>query len=69
MVSLYCTQKYANKYGIPKTPEDLSKHLVTGNLLFDNTVPTNFELKKEIQYVKLKKNNQNKNKISESVVI
>lgn len=45
MVSLYCTQKYANKYGIPKTPEDLSKHLVTGNLLFDNTVPTNFELK------------------------
>ncbi len=38
-MKLYCTKDYAQKYGIPKTPEELSKHLVTGYMLIDQTIP------------------------------
>lgn len=41
---LYCTPKYAKKYGIPKKPEDLHKHLVTGLMMEDFTIPNQAEL-------------------------
>lgn len=35
----FCTKSYAQKYGVPKTPEELSNHLVTGLLWDDYIVP------------------------------
>lgn len=32
---IYCTQEYADKYGVPLIPEELANHLVVGQL-FDN---------------------------------
>ena len=29
---LYCTKAYANRYGVPQKPDELSKHLITGAL-------------------------------------
>ena len=39
MMKLYCTKAYAQKYGVPKTPEELANHLVTGYMLVDETIP------------------------------
>lgn len=38
---LYCSKAYAHKYGLPKTPDDLAKHLVVGYILDDGTIPNN----------------------------
>lgn len=37
-LSLYCTKAYAEKYGVPKDPSELSKHLVTGLMQSDGSV-------------------------------
>ena len=38
---LYCTRAYAQRYGVPKTLEELSNHMVTGIMLEDKTIPSN----------------------------
>ena len=37
-MKLYCTKAYAKKYGIPKTPEEISQHFVTGYSNIDQSV-------------------------------
>lgn len=37
-MNLYCTKAYAEKYGVPKDPSEISQHLVTGFMLADGTV-------------------------------
>lgn len=32
-IRLFCTKTYADKYGVPITPMDLSKHIVTGGII------------------------------------
>ena len=39
----YCTKKYVEKYGLPKTPRELENHLVTGFLLDDHSMPGTVE--------------------------
>ena len=41
---LYCTKKYAQKYGLPSTPQDLTKHILTGYILNDYSIPHHFAL-------------------------
>lgn len=41
---LFCTQEYADKYGIPSSPQELENHLVTGYLQNDYNLPTNVSL-------------------------
>lgn len=43
-VKLYCTKKYAEKYGIPETPWQLPDHLVTGRFFENHTVPKNLPI-------------------------
>ena len=39
----YCSQEYAKKYGIPKTPEELINHIVTGAMYADGSIPAKVE--------------------------
>mgnify|MGYP000600181515 CR=1 FL=1 len=41
---LYCTKEYQQKYGIPRTPEELEQHIVTGIMREDYTVPDKIEV-------------------------
>lgn len=40
-VQMYCTKRYAQKYGTPQTPEELREHFVIGHLLDDYSTPNN----------------------------
>lgn len=40
-LKLYCTRAYADKYGVPKSIEELSNHLITGFMMADKTIPNN----------------------------
>lgn len=41
---LYCTTEYQEKYGIPKTPQELLQHTVTGIMREDYTIADKVEL-------------------------
>lgn len=43
-VKLFCTKKYADKYGIPNTPQELSSHRVTGYINDDYSVDKNLPI-------------------------
>jgi len=38
-IRLYCTKTYAQKNGLPLSPDDLTNHLVTGFMLADDKIP------------------------------
>lgn len=41
---LFCTKKYANEYGVPKTPQELNLHRVTGYINDDYSVDKNLPI-------------------------
>lgn len=44
MALLYCTKDYAEKYGVPKHPDELANHLVTGYISDDYSISSNLSL-------------------------